>query len=114
MSTESVVDESRSDFRWPPAYAESRVAGHGSRRAQRHAIQDVSNKVLGREVSYLVYLPAGYEKGKQRYPVIYWLHGMGGNQRGGAMMFVPQVEAAIKEGVLPPTIRHSARPFLRR
>jgi endo-1,4-beta-xylanase len=62
------------------------------------------SKVMGREVSYLVYLPPGYEKEKQRYPVIYWLHGMGGNQRGGAMMFVPHVAAAIKEGVLPPAI----------
>jgi enterochelin esterase-like enzyme len=62
------------------------------------------SKVLGREVSYLVYLPPGYENEKQRYPVIYWLHGMGGNQRGGAMMFVPHVAAAIKEGVLPPAI----------
>ena len=51
------------------------------------------SKVLGREVSYLVYLPPGYEQEKQRYPVIYWLHGMGGNQRGGAMMFVPHVAA---------------------
>jgi enterochelin esterase-like enzyme len=62
------------------------------------------SNVLGREVSYLIYLPSGYEQGKQRYPVIYWLHGMGGNQRGGAMMFVPHVEAAIKDGALPPTI----------
>ena len=62
------------------------------------------SKVLGREVSYLVYLPPGYEQGRQRYPVIYWLHGMGGNQRGGAIMFVPHVQAAIKEGVLPPAI----------
>jgi endo-1,4-beta-xylanase len=62
------------------------------------------SKILAREVSYLVYLPPGYEQEKQRYPVIYWLHGMGGNQRGGAMMFVPHVAAAIKEGVLPPVI----------
>src|ERR1017187_2894279 len=53
------------------------------------------SKVLGREVSYLVYLPPGYGQGKQRYPAIYWLHGMGGNQRGGAMMFVPHVASAI-------------------
>ena len=62
------------------------------------------SKVLAREVSYLVYLPPGYEQGTQRYPVIYWLHGMGGNQRAGAMTFVPQVEAAIKQGSLPPAI----------
>jgi enterochelin esterase-like enzyme len=58
----------------------------------------------GREVSYLVYLPPGYQQQTRRYPVIYWLHGMGGNQRAGAMAFVPHVDAAIKEGVLPPTI----------
>jgi hypothetical protein len=29
---------------------------------------------------------------------------MGGNQRGGAMPFVPHVAAAIKEGALPPVI----------
>ena len=62
------------------------------------------SKVLGREVSYLVWLPPGYEQGTKHYPVIYWLHGMGGNQRAGAMMFVPHVEAAIKAGVLPPVI----------
>jgi enterochelin esterase-like enzyme len=57
--------------------------------------------VLGREVSYLVWLPPGYAETTKRYPVIYWLHGMGGNQRGGATQFVPQIAAAIKEGVLP-------------
>ena len=62
------------------------------------------SKVLGHEVSYLIWLPPGYEQGDKHYPVIYWLHGMGGNQRAGAMMFVPHVEAAIKEGVLPPVI----------
>ena len=63
-----------------------------------------SSKVLGGEVSYLVWLPPGYEEGTKRYPVIYWLHGMGGNQRGGATMFLPHAEAAIKEGKLPPCI----------
>jgi hypothetical protein len=29
------------------------------------------SKLLGREVSYLVYLPPGYGQEKQRYPVIY-------------------------------------------
>jgi len=35
------------------------------------------------EVSYLVYLPPGYEKDAEiRYPVVYWLHGKGGGQQG--------------------------------
>ncbi|MBI3875092.1 MAG: esterase family protein [Verrucomicrobia bacterium] len=63
-----------------------------------------TSKVLDRDVSYLVWLPPGYEEGTKRYPVIYWLHGMGGNQRGGATMFLPHAEAAIKEGKLPPCI----------
>ena len=62
------------------------------------------SKELGREVSYLVWLPPGYGQGEKHYPVIYWLHGMGGNQRAGAMMFVPQIQAAIKSGKLPPVI----------
>jgi endo-1,4-beta-xylanase len=64
-----------------------------------------ASKVLGgREVSYLIYLPPGYDEQTDRYPVIYWLHGMGGNQAGGAMMFVPQFEAAVREGASPPAI----------
>jgi enterochelin esterase-like enzyme len=63
-----------------------------------------ASKVLGRDVSYLIWLPEGYEKETKRYSVIYWLHGMGGNQRGGASMYLPHVQAAIKEGKLPPVI----------
>lgn len=69
--------------------------------------------VLGREVSYLVWLPPGYAQDTKRYPVIYWLHGMGGNQRGGATQFVPQIAAAIKNGVLPPCIVVSVNGMVR-
>jgi enterochelin esterase-like enzyme len=62
------------------------------------------SKVLGRDVSYRIYLPPGYEQQTQRYPVIYWLHGMNGNQRTGAECFVPHVDAAIREHLLPPVI----------
>lgn len=66
----------------------------------------LTSQVLGgKEISYLIYLPQEYQQQPAKhYPVIYWLHGMGANQRGGASMFVPQVEVAIKEGVLPPVI----------
>lgn len=66
--------------------------------------QKFTSKVLGQEVSYLVYLPTGYEEGQTRYPVIYWLHGMGSNERGGATVYLPHATAAMKEGVLPPCI----------
>jgi endo-1,4-beta-xylanase len=63
-----------------------------------------TSRVLGAEVSYLVYLPPGYERETKRYPVIYWLHGLGGSQRGGATVFVPQLDAAIRQGSLQPVI----------
>jgi len=57
------------------------------------------------DVSYLVYLPPGYDTSAgRRYPVIYWLHGLNGDQRGGAKWFVPQLDAAIKSSLAPPAI----------
>lgn len=66
--------------------------------------QTFASKVLGADVSYLVYLPPDYEKTTKPFPVIYWLHALGGNQRGGASMFVPHVDSAIRKGTLPPAI----------
>jgi endo-1,4-beta-xylanase len=63
-----------------------------------------NSKSAGCEVSYLVYLPPDYDKETKNYPVIYWLHGLGGNQRGGAMMFTPHVDSAIRKGTLTPAI----------
>ncbi|MAS96629.1 MAG: hypothetical protein CMO55_25855 [Verrucomicrobiales bacterium] len=58
----------------------------------------------GEEVSYLLFLPPGYEQAKEeRFPVVYWLHGIGGSQRG-----VPQIcsniTKAIKAKKMPATI----------
>jgi enterochelin esterase-like enzyme len=54
--------------------------------------------------SYLIYLPPTYQsETNKRYPVIYWLHGGGGNQREGAWM-VEQIDKAIKEKTLPEVI----------
>jgi endo-1,4-beta-xylanase len=39
---------------------------------------------MGLEVGYNVYLPPGYGEGKNRYPVIYFLHGAGGNENSDA------------------------------
>lgn len=38
------------------------------------------SNTISAEVSYLLYLPPGYETNKdKRYPVVYWLHGLGGH-----------------------------------
>ncbi len=35
---------------------------------------------MNTSVGYCVVLPPGYQKGSRRYPVVYWLHGGGGNE----------------------------------
>jgi endo-1,4-beta-xylanase len=62
------------------------------------------SRTINSEVSYLIYLPPGYETASEkRYPVLYWLHGRGGNQRGCAVM-VSRLDAAIKAGKAPAMI----------
>ena len=51
-----------------------------------------TSAVLGREVSYLVWLPPGYAQESTRYPVIYWLHGVTSTQRTGATTFIPHID----------------------
>jgi S-formylglutathione hydrolase FrmB len=46
----------------------------------------LNSKILKRAVRYCVYLPAGYDSGAaqhppQRYPVLYFLHGLGDNEQ---------------------------------
>jgi hypothetical protein len=38
---------------------------------------------LGHDVGYCIYLPPDYAAGNKRYPVIYNLHGAGGNELHG-------------------------------
>jgi S-formylglutathione hydrolase FrmB len=38
------------------------------------------SKAMQTTVGYSVVLPPGYEDSKDRYPVVYWLHGGGGNE----------------------------------
>ncbi|MCB1121494.1 MAG: alpha/beta fold hydrolase [Verrucomicrobiae bacterium] len=59
---------------------------------------------LRKNASYTIYLPPGYDKEmKKHYPVIYWLHGRGGNQRDAATM-VSFIDPAIRKGTMPPVI----------
>jgi endo-1,4-beta-xylanase len=63
-----------------------------------------SSKSMGHEVGYCIYLPPGYEKDTGRhYPVIYTLHGAGGNELHGQLS-----AQVLQEGILakrlPPMI----------
>jgi endo-1,4-beta-xylanase len=66
--------------------------------------QTFRSKTIDAEVSYLVYLPPDYaNSGEKRYPIVYWLHGLGGDQRRGAA-FVQRLDTAIKAGKAPSMI----------
>ncbi len=41
--------------------------------------------ITGRTVLFNIYLPEGYAMSTQRYPVVYHLHGIGGNQPGSVL-----------------------------
>lgn len=45
-----------------------------------HPYQDIthSSKVFGKEKTYRIYLPQGYQQSGKKYPVIYFFHGWGG------------------------------------
>ncbi len=56
------------------------------------------------QASILVYLPPDYEtSGSKRYPVLYWLHGGGGNQLS-AQTQISRMDAAIRAGQIPALI----------
>lgn len=67
---------------------------------QYHTFQ---SRYVNGPVSYLIYLPADYEKGNRRYPVMYWLHGRGGAQTG-IPGFADRLTAAIESGKAPAMI----------
>jgi enterochelin esterase-like enzyme len=72
--------------------------------AQNTYFKTFTSPTIGREVSYLVYLPAEYEdSGEQRYPVMYWLHGIGGAQTG-LPRYIKRLDDAIQSGNTPAMI----------
>jgi len=65
-----------------------------------HHILD--SKAMGHEVGYVVWTPDGYDSsGAVRYPVIYFLHGMGGNESADAGGFSARVASGIRAGTMP-------------
>jgi hypothetical protein len=56
-------------------------------------------------VRFNIYLPEGYSSGTERYPVIYHLHGLGGNEGGPHNTIVPaSLEAAELQNIIGPVI----------
>lgn len=61
------------------------------------------SNVLGEEVYYYVYLPAGYEGGQERYPAIYLLHGRGSTMAEWARIG-RDLDRLAATGEIPPMI----------
>jgi len=56
------------------------------------------------EVRYDIYLPGGYDSGNGRYPVVYFLHGLGGNETSDSNAVSAELEKAVKAGIVRPMI----------
>lgn len=63
----------------------------------------LESPVLGDEMHYYVYLPAGYEESQSRYPVLYLLHGRGENMADWAKV-KQDLDRMIAAGEVPPLI----------
>jgi len=59
---------------------------------------------MGIDVGYYIYLPPGYEAGRERYPVVYHLHGGRPGAENKSVRLASYVDAAIKKGTIKPTI----------
>lgn len=59
---------------------------------------------MGIEVGYYIYLPPGYEKGDNRYPIVYHLHGGRPGGESKSVKIASYVDAAIRQGTIPPTL----------
>jgi enterochelin esterase-like enzyme len=65
----------------------------------------LKSNALASDVGYVVWTPAGYAQNPaKRYPVVYFLHGLGGTEASDAAGFSEIVSAAIKNELLPPVI----------
>jgi S-formylglutathione hydrolase FrmB len=68
----------------------------------RGECRSMPSKILGHAVQYCVILPPSYDSGKQTYPVLYFLHGLGSNSEilinSGGMDLINDLWAQNKIG----------------
>jgi enterochelin esterase-like enzyme len=70
------------------------------------ATREFDSSALARKWSYAVYLPDGYESSQLRYPVLYLLHGNGGNLNSWVDQgrIKPTLDRLIANGEIPAAI----------
>jgi endo-1,4-beta-xylanase len=72
--------------------------------AKNTRYETFTSPTIGQKVSYLIYVPRAYqETSDRRYPVMYWLHGIGGAQTGIPRL-VERFDGAIEEAKTPPML----------
>jgi len=59
---------------------------------------------MGIDVGYYIYLPPGYETSKEKYPVVYHLHGGRPGAESKSVRLASYVDNAIAAGTIKPTI----------
>ena len=65
----------------------------------------LASKAMGHDVGYVVWTPPDYDaSGRARYPVIYFLHGMGGSEASDSAGFSGLIARGIRDGSVPPVI----------
>ena len=63
-----------------------------------------TSKAMKKDVGFNLYLPPDYANSPtRRFPVIFWLHGAGGNESQGVAQ-AALLDKAIAAGLMPPTI----------
>jgi endo-1,4-beta-xylanase len=81
------------------------VSWNNADTAPKGLIHDtVRSAGMNLEIGHNVYLPPGYEQGDTRYPVIYFLHGWGGNENSDAGTFDGWLAKLTREHNLPRAI----------
>ena len=65
----------------------------------------LKSNALACDVGYVVWTPEAYAQNpEKRFPVLYFLHGLGGTEASDAASFSEIVSTAIMNGLLPPVI----------
>jgi len=82
------------------------ILSHASGWASEVRQHSLNSAALGRELNYLVYLPDGYDNAMTGYPVLYLLHGAGGDEssyvRNGQIR--ETADRLIASKAIPPTL----------
>ena len=81
------------------------LAGSGRVAAGEIVQRDFPSALLHRDWGFALYLPDGYASSGLRYPVLYLLHGHGGNRGAWPGMHIREtMDALIARGAIPPAL----------